>query len=232
MAAAACLLTTQAIAQRMPPNSFLRKPVYSVGQLIEQVRTDPVVLKRYLRHYAGSDISVSSKEDLIAYFSTLRTGKIMKTQTMKIYRVNKFGVIDATNQRIKAGTLAFFDPAGRPMLIKSCGNPTKYPMPEIPPKKPSLILMENPVPTEVTPGAKPEVVAPVPVPGAEVTPPIAPGYAPQPRPVVERRRSIIPIPIPIPFGRTKKCPPIPGPAAAISFLGMAAAHRLRRRRNA
>lgn len=232
VAAAGCLLTMQAMAQHMPPNSFLRKPVYSVRELIDQVNNDPVVLKHYLRHYAGSDVAVTSKESLIGYFSTLHTGKIMQTQMMKIYRVNKYGVIDATNQKIKAGTLAFFDPAGRPMLIRSCGNPTKYPMPEIPPKKPSMILMENPVPTEVTTGAKPTVVAPVPVPGAEITPPVAPAYTPQPKPVVERRRSIVPIPIPIPFGKSNKCPTIPGPAAAISFLGMAAAHKLRRRRKA
>ncbi|MFY9235408.1 MAG: hypothetical protein WAO58_13225 [Fimbriimonadaceae bacterium] len=235
IAVAASTLAAPGQAQRLPRNSFVRKPVYSITQLIEHVKTDPVVLKRYLRHYSGSDVQVKTKEDLIRYFRTLKTGKIMKTEKMKIYRVNKYGVIDWTMQTTKAGTLAFFDPNGRPMLIKSCGNPTKYPFVEIPPRPqpPQLILMENPVPTEVVPGMNPLLPPPPgPVSDLAILPPLAPMVPDVP--TVERRRSFIPIPIPIPFTRTRtrEIPPIPGPAAAVTFIGIAVANRLRRKRNA
>src|SRR5688572_23582861 len=76
-------LAVQANAQRMPHNSYLNKPAHSVAQLINQVRNDPVVAKRFMLHY-GMD-----KEQIIAFFRTLRVGKLQKTGYYKIFNIDK-----------------------------------------------------------------------------------------------------------------------------------------------
>src|SRR5688572_161740 len=100
---AAATLALQVSAQRMPTRSFLNKPAHSVAQLIQQVRTDPVVLKRYMLHY---DMSM---DELIEFFRTLRVGKLDKTGYYKIYHVDKNFTIGHRMLRVKAGELVFVD---------------------------------------------------------------------------------------------------------------------------
>lgn len=218
-----------AYAQRLPRNSFVNKPVYSTWQLVEHVKKDPVVAKRYMKHFG------MQKDQLIRYLLTLRTARMPRTEMMQVYNVDKWGIIRSRLLRVSKGTLVWIDPQNRPVLIRSCGNPTKYgPPPEEWRDVPRFLIENKIVPEEaVTPEelveVQPDMALEDYIPPVGLTPP----DTEVPPPVVYRSRpSFIPIPLPIPFTRTrtKPCDVIPGPAAVVSFGGTAIAALLRRRR--
>ncbi|MCL6623506.1 MAG: PEP-CTERM sorting domain-containing protein [Fimbriimonadales bacterium] len=117
-----CLLSlvggvTLASAQ-VPPNSFFVRPARSVTQLLQQVRQEPVVLDRFMRHFQ------LSQSELLSYFRTLRTARLPADTHFTVYNVNhETGEIYSKQRTLKRGELVFVEESGRPILWASCGNP-------------------------------------------------------------------------------------------------------------
>jgi hypothetical protein len=221
-------LAGAAQAQRMPPRSFLNKPVKTIPDLIKQINEDPVVAKRFMLHYG------LNKDELIGYIKTFKLDTLKEAGTYKVYHVDSKYTIGSREMKFPKGTPVFVDAMGRPIMFRVCGNPTKYPI--ITPR----LLIENPIPAETTPSEEQAPVESTPVEMMTPNKEWEAGWippAPPPEEIIKTKKSFVPFPIPIPFTTTRTkfkecvpCKPIPGPAAAISFLGMAGASALRRRR--
>ncbi len=103
---------------QMPPNSFFVRPARSVTELLQQVRQEPVVLDRFMRHFQ------LSREELLDYFRSLRTARLPADTLFTIYNVNhETGEIYSKQRTLKKGELLFVEASGRPVLQASCGNP-------------------------------------------------------------------------------------------------------------
>jgi len=115
---ALALLSGFAFGQHRPlPNSFVDYRVRSVGELVDQVKTDQAVRDRFQRHFAMSE------EDLISFLSSLHETKLSQTQVFTVYSVPPSGYVKAHLQKIKAGTPIFSDRNDKPVLLVECGNP-------------------------------------------------------------------------------------------------------------
>ncbi|RYD31476.1 MAG: hypothetical protein EOP85_22720, partial [Verrucomicrobiaceae bacterium] len=117
-----CLLSLTSITSaqqepRMEHNAFLRKPVLSAEGLTEQVGSDPVVLKRYEKHF------MMDKKGLKDYMAKLRLKPLGETKRFYVYNVDKKFVIRKRLLTVRRGTMVFVDPNGKPVLKRSCGNP-------------------------------------------------------------------------------------------------------------
>jgi hypothetical protein len=111
-------LTALAEAQRMPPNSYLRQPAESRFQLVQQVRTDPVVSARFQRHFA------MSHDEVVEYFSTLRTSRLEEGGRYLVWHVREGDGQHMTRWlTVSRGEPVFIDESGRPILKVVCGNP-------------------------------------------------------------------------------------------------------------
>lgn len=109
------LVATSAMA--MPRNSYLVRPARTHAELMTQVRTEPVVMDRFMRHFG------MTREEVTNYFSGLKLGRLDKTAVFNIYGVPKNGQLHATPQLLKRGTLVWEDASGQPILLEICGNP-------------------------------------------------------------------------------------------------------------
>lgn len=114
-----CLLSmfvASAIA-RPDLNAFLNQKATTTAQLVAQAKRDPEVMDRYMRHYG------MSREEVIAFLSSLHPDKIRETGIYTVYSVPEGGRIKMHLQRLKAGELVFAKPSGEPELLLKCGNP-------------------------------------------------------------------------------------------------------------
>ena len=98
-------------------NAFIIKPVYSVPELMAQLKSDKAVLDRYMRHFS------MSKAEVIEYIRSLHVGKIQKTGTYAIFSIPAGGQVKSHLSIFKKGTPAFVDKRGNPILRLKCGNP-------------------------------------------------------------------------------------------------------------
>ncbi len=110
-------LAVSVLAQRPEPNSFLNRSVHSTGELVQQMNTDPVVMDRFMRHFA------MTRTEVVAMASQLSLAKIKNDTLMTVYNCNKRAVIGSRVFVIKAGALVFVDKYGTPVLKKTCANP-------------------------------------------------------------------------------------------------------------
>lgn len=219
-------LSALSLAQRMEPNSYLNRRVSNPAGLINQLRNDPVVRDRFMRHYSMTE------QELVEYFSSFRMGKLERSGTYTVYNAPATGVLRVRARNLKKGTPVFLDASGTPVMLVSCGNPLEMPVPgaEITPPVSAEVeaipptyepTMETMTPTEVYP---PDV-SPVP---AEVVP------APNPIPEVSRGGSSFPFLLALPLlafvgGGGGDNPPIPEPATMV-VLGAGAVYVISRRR--
>lgn len=98
-------------------NAFINKPANTVPELIAQIKSDKQVADRFMRHFS------MTKEEVIAFVSSLRLGTIKKSGYFTIYSAPSNGVIKAHVSFFKKGTPAFVDSDGNPVLRIKCGNP-------------------------------------------------------------------------------------------------------------
>lgn len=135
------VLSISALAQQSRPdlNAFLNKKVTSVKGLVTQARTDREVMDRYMRHYA------MSKEEVLAYLSTLHAARLQEAQVFQVYSVPEEGFVKVHAEKLNKGTLVFADMTGTPVLIMKCGNPLNRG-----PKNPEILneVESNTVPEE------------------------------------------------------------------------------------
>ena len=104
----------------MEPHAFLNKPAKSTDQLISQVKSDPIVADRYVRHFA------MTKKEVTAYFRTLKPTTLTADGSYDVYNVLPNGKIRVRTFALKRGTSVFKDPAGMAVLKRSCGNPMTW----------------------------------------------------------------------------------------------------------
>lgn len=121
---AALMAAFGAMADEMPPNSYLVRPAGNHQALLKQTTGDPVVLDRYMRHFA------MSKAEVVDYFKTLHLVKIPSDMVFVVYNVpKKTGELRSRILKLKKGTKIWVDGAGHPVLKEECGNPlTKGPL--------------------------------------------------------------------------------------------------------
>lgn len=188
----AVLLMSAAFASGpMPPNSYLQRPAHSHDALMNHVKSDPVVMDRYMRHFA------MTRPEVIQYFQSLELTRIPDDMVFVVYNVPDSGVLRSRVLKFKKGTKIWVDKSGRPVLKEECGNPlTKGPVrPEAvsisqatetaaPPKEPTpedVSATEVFATTEPAEPAVPQVVA-------EAVPPTEPST-----PLVTQGESNIPV---------------------------------------
>ena len=99
-------LSACAMAQRPEPNAFLNKPVHSVAELVAQLKADPIVMDRYMRHFGMTG------DEVVAMANELHLAKMKKDTPMTVYNCNDQGVIGSKVFMIKAGALVFVDKFG------------------------------------------------------------------------------------------------------------------------
>ena len=85
--------------------------------LLDAVQSDAVVMSRFMRHFG------MTREEIIAYFGSLKRGAIRKDGAYLIYNTPESGEIRARVLFYRKGTAVWMDDAGNYILKLSCGNP-------------------------------------------------------------------------------------------------------------
>lgn len=98
-------------------NAFINRPANTIPELITQLRTDGVVMDRFMRHFS------MTRSEVLAYVGSLRLGVIPKSAFYNVYSVPEDGRIKVHKSFFKAGTPAFVNAQGQPILRIKCGNP-------------------------------------------------------------------------------------------------------------
>lgn len=158
------VLATTACAQKMEHNSFLTKPVFTTQGLVDQVKNNKVVRKRYETHFKVTGPTIER------YFKKLRLRPLTNTAKRLVYNVDKKYVVKSRKITFRKGTLVFVDPKGRIVLKRSCGNP----MTAIIPRETQAMFKPSPV----------EVAAALNEPSIEEDPPAGMVEAEEPPPSV------------------------------------------------
>jgi len=136
-------------AAKMERGSFLNKPVFSTKELVAQLDSDPVVAKRFERHFQ------MDRRDIRKIFSNLERKPLPVTRRYEVYNVDSMYKVGKKNLLFKKGTMAFVNKAGKPILKRSCGNP----MAILPPVGVTAQSIEEPVPVELASTEAPMVFA-------------------------------------------------------------------------
>lgn len=250
--AQAITVTTRAQTQLRPErNSYLNRPAKSVAQLLDQIRRDPEVADRFMRHFA------MTKNQVIAFFSTLRVARLPREGVYEMYSVPVGGGLKMRKFRLRKGELVFVDRSGMPILRLRCGNPLtlgpNQPRPLSPDNvgKPHVLKSDVEVPTSTTPVELVTTPIPPDVPTELAVPPTRPPFVTPPSvvtppPTVSAR---VPPTATSPLaggaiaglgaiayfvgkkGGGGQNPPVPEPATLV-LVGAAAAGVIRRRRSA
>jgi hypothetical protein len=233
----------------MERGAFLRKPANSRAQLLAQIKSDPIVAKRYQRHFGMTEDQVNK------YFSGMSASTLPAGGRYLVWHVDPNGVMETKWLMLKKGTKVFMDKTGRVALKMNCGNPMidstvakrviQEPVVDVQP--PPVVVEETFVPTpppvvEVVP--PPAVIVPEVVAAAPPAPPVvavAPPIVPAPAIVTAPRVSgggFSPWPLLLLGGAFLgggggggggTPPPVPEPATLIA-LGVGAAAVIRKRR--
>lgn len=158
------LMAIPAYAQKMEHNAFLTKPVFSTQGLIDQIKQNKVVRKRYETHFKVKAPAIER------YFKKLRLRPLTTTAKRLVFNVDKNYVVRSRKITFRKGTLVYVDPKGRIVLKRSCGNP----MTSIIPRETQAMFKPAPV----------EVAAALNEPTIEEDPPAGLVEATEPPPVV------------------------------------------------
>jgi hypothetical protein len=151
---ATLLASSEAQAVRMPRGSFLIQPARSAAQLAKQVRTNPVVARRYARHF-----QVPAPE--FAHYAQHQLGlrRLPRGGVFRVFFIRADGSIGSRVRYLPRGTLVFLHVrSGRPVLLGICGNPLTAALPGyVPPRRVTIV---PPVSPSVTPPREPSLPEP------------------------------------------------------------------------
>lgn len=102
-----------------PPDSYLQRPVYSVNDLVQEVRANPQVRQRYAHHF------LHISPDQLAHWmqNNLVESWVPTTKTYSVYCVSPSGKYFRVRQKFTKGTKVFALKDGTPLLKWICGNP-------------------------------------------------------------------------------------------------------------
>jgi hypothetical protein len=136
---------------RMPPNSYLVRPVNSVRELVDQIRGEPVVAQRYARHFKQPAYVIAD-----FFEKNLRLTRLAHPQEFLVYYAPPDGQLLVKRRLLPRGKEVFaLKSTGKPVLLKECGNPmtptVQMSVPTIPspPATPHPVSVSEPVIAEV-----------------------------------------------------------------------------------
>ncbi len=110
--------TSVMAAEKTPPGSFLVYRASSTSQLIDQVKNNPTVAKRYARHFG------KSQSELAGYFEkNLEVLTLDRPYKVKSYYIGRSGKVYTKTKLLPKGSVVFATPNDGPVLSWSCGNP-------------------------------------------------------------------------------------------------------------
>ncbi|MCS7066848.1 MAG: hypothetical protein NZL85_11335, partial [Fimbriimonadales bacterium] len=163
----ALLAATWAIANpllRMPPNSYLVRPVSSVQELVQQIRSEPVVAQRYARHFKQPAYAIAD-----FFEKNLRLTKLERSGEFFVYYAPPDGQLLVKRRLLPRGKEVFaLKSNNKPVLLVECGNPMT---PTVSLPKPPEAGLSTPATPAMASMSKPVIAAqasePV-VPGVEI----------------------------------------------------------------
>lgn len=135
-----------------PPGSFFRVRVTTVKQLVEHVRKDSVVRKRFARHFG-----INEKYIADVFAKNLHLVSLKKPLRVTSYYIGRKGRIYTKTKLLPKGTMIFADKTGHPVIAWSCGNPLTKKI--IKPQKDKELVKGSP-PEEVTKPVPEQVITP------------------------------------------------------------------------
>lgn len=115
--AALMLASVTALAQQVEPNAFIAKPAPTVESLVDQIRSNPEVASRFMRHFG------MTKDELINFVRGLKRSEIKEDGAYLIYNTPESGEIRSRVMFYRKGTPVWVDSEGNYILKVSCGNP-------------------------------------------------------------------------------------------------------------
>jgi hypothetical protein len=84
---------------------------------MRQIRTEPKVAQRFMRHFG------MSKQDVLQYMDSLRLTRLEQDGMYLIYNVPESEELRSRVIFYRKGTLVWVNQMGQPILKASCGNP-------------------------------------------------------------------------------------------------------------
>ncbi|GBC92819.1 hypothetical protein HRbin15_01296 [bacterium HR15] len=149
---------------RMPPNSYLVRPVSSARELAQQIRGEPEVAQRYARHFKQPAYALAD-----FFEKNLRLTRLERSGEFFVYYAPPDGQLLVKRRLLPRGKEVFvLKSNNKPVLLAECGNPVT-PAVSLP-RPPDATLSAPATPAVVSP-TKPELMATVsePVlPGVEI----------------------------------------------------------------
>ncbi|HXG23277.1 MAG TPA: hypothetical protein VNJ09_01885 [Chthonomonadales bacterium] len=138
------LATPSACAGKMPPGSFLRKPVNCAEELLHQFERDALVRKRYVCLYARPPSYIRRA------FVKMKLTSLSRDRILQVFYVHPGEIIGYKLRRVRRGTKVFVQSNGLPALIAACGNPVQADLEveRIPPTEQEKLIVLEFEPTE------------------------------------------------------------------------------------
>ena len=103
-----------------PAGSFLHRLAHSVTQLTQEVQADPIVRRRFARHF-----HIPEREVADNFRRNFLTGTLPRSGTFTVYFVTGTGLIYPTRMDLHAGTPVFVGRGGLPVLLAGSGDPLR-----------------------------------------------------------------------------------------------------------
>lgn len=110
--------------EKAPPGSFLKYRASTVGQLVDQIKSDPDVGARFAKHFGKPASELSSY-----FIGSLKRITLTKPIRVTSWYISKDGRIHSKSKLLPKGTSVFATADGRPVLAWSCGNPLRTDLP-------------------------------------------------------------------------------------------------------
>lgn len=103
---------------RLPHNSYITRPTPSKASFVKLVESDPVVMDRYMRHFA------MNRAEVMDYMSQVSMSKLKEGGLYTVYNVPAAtGELRSRLLKMKKGTPIWVDRFGTPVMVVACGNP-------------------------------------------------------------------------------------------------------------
>lgn len=117
LVATALIVSAAMSFARSEPNAFLNKVATTTPELVAQVKKDPEVMSRYMRHFG------MTRDEVIDYLGALKVGKLNSDGVYLVYNAQEWEELQAKVVFFKKGTTVWMDEKGAVILKMSCGNP-------------------------------------------------------------------------------------------------------------
>jgi hypothetical protein len=110
--------------ERTGPDAFLQFQIDSTNELVAVLKSDPVLRRRYARHFGVSEAEIVDfiKRSLIPY-------RLPQSRAVTVYGVTRSGRIYGVRTRLNKGTQVWATRSGVPILKWLCANPMTKTLP-------------------------------------------------------------------------------------------------------